>query len=148
MRWRRTDPVQDVVAMILTGPDAPDRLASALAAKSALFRSLPVEHGADWSAVFAAPLEGDGGESIVPRIPGATALYLAARDCWLPVGVVLDAPDHAAPDLWRRLREQPSIGAPMIVIPRFDTAGMTAQADVYIVRRPIPLDALQAGAVL
>jgi hypothetical protein len=148
MCWRRTDPVQDVGAMILIGPAAFERLASALSGKSALFRGLLVEHNADWAVVFAAPLEGVDGGSILPRIEGATPLYLAAQQCWLPVGVALDAPDRIAPGLWVRLREQASRETPLVFVPRFRDGPAADAADVYLVRRPAPLVAPQPADVL
>jgi hypothetical protein len=106
MRWRPTDPVQEVGAVIVTGPAAVARLADAMTRKASLIQSLPVVHGPAWAVVFAAPLSAparDGEDRVLPRLEGATPLYEAEPGCWLPVGVALDAPDHALPALWRMI---------------------------------------------
>lgn len=147
MRWRRTDPVQEVGAAILIAPDAADAVTRALAGRPALRGALPVQFGDGWAAVFAAPLaDGPPGDRLLPRLPAATPLHEAAPGWWLPVGVRLDGPDHAAPALWQGLAAAGGAQPPAIVIPRFQ-AGETAsaEADLYLVPDPAPL-AAPAGA--
>lgn len=141
MRWRRTDPVQEIGALIVTGPGAAERLAAAMASKSVLFQSLAVEHGRDWAAVFAGPVAGES-DPVLPRLQGATPLY-RTQGWWLPVGVALDAPDHVHAALFAELAAHHRIGLPAILIPRFN--GEDESADVYPVADPVPF--AQSGLV-
>lgn len=141
MRWRRVDPVQTLDAALLTGADAADRLRAAIA-RSPLFRTLRVAHGEDWAAVFAGQIAGVGGttETILPRIPGAIALYEVAPDWWLPVGVAVDVPAHLAPVLWRALANSRRFEPPAIVAPRFEADGTSGEADLYLARQAVPFE--------
>lgn len=131
MRWRRVDPVQHIGALMMTGPAAPDRLAAALARKAALFRTLPDEQGDDWAVLFAT------GEGLLPRIEGAVPLHEAAPGCWLPVGIVVDAPDHVLPSLWKMLADSHDVRPPFVVLPDLNDPGA---GEVYLIRDPAPLD--------
>jgi hypothetical protein len=147
MRWRRTDPVQTVGALILVGPGAVERLAEALAGKAAAFSSLAVARGEAWAAVFAGPPPEDpGGEPILPRITGAEPLYEAEPGWWLPVGLALNAPDHLGPVLWRALGEHYGLAPPAIVAPRLEPGAEDADsADLYLIRHTGPLTAIRAA---
>jgi hypothetical protein len=134
MRWRRTDKVQEIGALIVTGPGAPARLAAAMARKSVLFQALAVAHGRDWAAVFAGTVAGEG-DPILPRLSGATALYRAGH-WWFPVGTRLDAPDHAQDALLAALAAHHGIALPAILIPRPD--GEDGAADIYPAGDPAP----------
>ncbi|NEX92581.1 hypothetical protein [Caulobacter sp. 17J65-9] len=137
MRWRRTDPVQEVGAMIAVGAEAAGRLVETLAARPRLAAVLPVAKSADWAVVFAASLPGEQ-DRLLPRMGDATPLYEAAPGWWLPVGAVLDAPDHARADLWAGLGEREGLRAPTVCLPRFGSADITGEADVYLVEHAAP----------
>lgn len=140
MRWRRTDAVQEIGALIVTGPGAPERLAAALARKSALFHALMVAHGRDWAAVFASPVAGET-DSVLPYLPGATALYRAGGGWWFPAGVRLDAPDHVRDALLSALAAHHRIDLPAVVLPRLEQGD--GSADVYPVGDAAPF--LESG---
>lgn len=135
MFWRRTDAVQDVGALILVGADATDRLARALAAKPAPFRALPFAHGRDWAALFAAD-DGEG-TTILPHIGGAIPLHAVARDIWLPIGVAVDAPDHAVAELLAALCARHRVGPPVVILPSRDAAG---EGDLFAIDYRLPFD--------
>lgn len=141
MRWRPTDPVQEVGAVIVTGPAAVARLADAMMRKSSLIQSLPVVHGPAWAVVFAAPLSSparDGEDRVLPRLEGATPLYEAAPGCWLPVGAALDAPDHALPALWRMILDHYAVTPPIVLVPRAGSVdGSEIVGDLYPIRDPV-----------
>lgn len=122
MRWRRTDPVQAISALLLTGPDAAHRLGTAMAAKSTLFHRLRVAHGDDWAAVLGAPLFGEA-EIVLPRIDGATALYEAPRSWWMPVGLVLDLPERLHDLLLMGLAKARGFAPPAILVPSGEGEG-------------------------
>jgi hypothetical protein len=132
MRWRRADKVQEIGALIVTGSSAAERLAAAMAGKSAYFQALVVAHGAGWAAVFAAPLEGET-ERVLPRIAAATPLYEAAKGWWFPVGTALDVPEHLLTALLAAFADHRRIVLPAIVVPRF-SGEVASEADVYLVR--------------
>lgn len=144
MRWRRTDPVQTVGALIATGERAVARVAAAMAAKPAAFRALPVEHGEDWIVLFAGAVRLDDAaepDPLLPRLAGTIALYAAGEGWWLPVGVALAAPDAMHAPLMRAMAEKSGVAAPAVIVPRL-SAGVTAsdEADVYPIRHPVPFD--------
>lgn len=141
MHWRRTDPVQEVTALLLVEPGAARRLAQVMAGKPQAFRKLAIESGEGWSVIFGAPLIGASGASevILPRVPGAAPLHEAAAGWWLPAGVVLDAPTHAHDALWQAIAGQAAAAPPIVVAPRFpDEALRTAEADLYPIRYARP----------
>lgn len=128
MHWRRADPVQEVDALILTGADAPRRLAEALAGKPAAFQALKMVRGAEWAAIFAGELDG---VPVLPRVAGAIALYRVAPGWWLPVGVAVEAPAHAQGALFAALGDWFGVVAPAILVPRFADGDVTDAADAY-----------------
>jgi len=138
MHWRRTDPVQSVGGLLVTGPGAADRLADAMIRKSALLQALPVEHGEDWAAVFAGPV-GQDADVVLPRIDGSTPIYASGEGWWLPVGVEVDAPEPARAALWRAMGDHWGVRPPAIVVPKL-TEGVirSREADLFLVREPIP----------
>lgn len=145
MHWCRTAPVQEVGALIVIGADAVDRVLDTLAFKSALFAALQVDHGADWIAIFAAPLAGPGPERMLPRLTDAIALYEEAPGWWLPVGTELGEPAHVRSALRQALCDAHDLDPPAIVVPRFTgTATRADQADIYVVRDPRPFSSFDA----
>lgn len=138
MRWRRTDAVQEVDALLLTGADAAERLHATLGRRPALYGALTFVAGADWAALFAAPMVEER-EAVLPRVAGTTALYRAAPGWWFPVGTALAVPDHAREDLLAALAAREGIGsARVIAIPSF--AGETsAEVDLYHARDAVPV---------
>lgn len=137
MHWRRTDPVQTVGALLAVGQATADLMVKDLSRKSQLIQALPFEQGLGWAVVFAAPL-GPNRDLVLPRLEAAIPLYDASNGWWLPVGIELDAPDHARAALWLAM---PDFGArpPAIVVPRMrDASERTNEADVYLVRGPTP----------
>lgn len=143
MQWRRTAPVQEVGALIASGPGVIDRTLGRLARKSALFRDLRIDHGEGWIAIFAAPLEDESGASdrILPSLEG-TALYEDAPGWWLPVGIELGVPGHARAALRQALAAHHDLRSRVIVVPRIEEASDTTdQADIYAILNPMPLGA-------
>lgn len=138
MLWKRTDPVQTVDALIAIGASVVDAMAVAMAGKPGRFRTLRVEVGDDWAALFAAPIP-DAEEAVLPHLAGTRPLYLAARDFWLPVGVAMAVPDHARDPLLRAMFDHYCVAPPAIAVPRFaDGQANTREADLYLIREPIP----------
>jgi len=149
MRWCRTDPVQEVDALIVIGPDAPERVTTTLSRKSGLFASLTIEQGEGWVAIFAAALDG-GTETLLPRLPDATALYAMVPGWWLPVGIRLAVPDHAQAELIAAMCDRFGMTSPAIIVPRFgrpdsDIEDCTDHADIYLIRHPRPVGAPTSG---
>jgi hypothetical protein len=143
MRWCRTDPVQEVDALIMTGDGARELLISAMARKSAPFQALAVVHGTRWAALFAASPEA-GTDPVLPRLAGATPLYRAHPDWWFPVGMRLDVPDHVHDALLVAFAEHHGFAPPAIVLPR-----PSGEGDVHLVRHPMPFGewaAMENGA--
>lgn len=138
MQWRRTDPVQTVDALIAIGASAVDAMAAGMRGKASLFRTLKIEAGDDWAALFAASVP-DADEAVLPHLAGVTPLYRAARDFWLPVGVAMAVPDHALAPLLRAMFDHYCVAPPAIAVPRFaDTQASTREADLSLTREPIP----------
>jgi hypothetical protein len=145
MRWRRVEPLQDVSALLMTGAEAPRRLAGAMAAKPALLRALPVAFGEDWAAIFASPaIEED---ALLPRLADTMALYEAVAGIWLPVGVVPAIPDHAKAAVLRAMLEREGVAAPAILVPRAP-GGKDAAADLYVIGETMPFDRSALGGGL
>ncbi len=132
MFWRRTDPLQEVGALIVRGGDAAARLARAMAARPVL-GGLTVCVGEEWAAVFGAALDGGDG-AVLPRVEGAIALYEAIPRWWLPVGVAIDLPDFARDAVMAALAAEHGIRSPVVVIPRDGSD----EADAYAIQGAVP----------
>lgn len=130
MKWRRTDPVQNVGASIVRGADAHGRLAAALSRRPAAFGALMVAQGDAWAAVFGAPPAGES-EVVLPRVPGATHLYEVERGWWFPVGLVLDVPDRHAAALLQALATPHGIRPPAILLPHSGTDAGRGAVDLF-----------------
>ena len=131
MHWRQVDPVHVVGALLLTGAGALERLFAALAGKSAFIRGLPVASGADWAAIFAHTLPGEGDEAMLPRLKGALPLYQAGGEWWFPVGAELAVPAYARHALLQHFAEISGFCPPAIIVPRFDAGPLSRDVDVY-----------------
>lgn len=130
MQWHRSDPVQEVDALFLAGPDSSELLHAALARRPSLYAAASIVQGRNWSALFAAPMSGER-EVVLPHLPGTTALYSAAPGWWFPVGAALAVPEHVHADLLAALAEREGIDPPIIAVPCF--AGDTATtANLYL----------------
>lgn len=130
MHWRRVDRVQAVGALLLTGTEAPRRLAEGLAGKPAFMRDLPTAIGENWAALFARPLPGEE-QPALPRLPGARALYQARPGWWFPVGSELAVPQGVQDELLRAFAVRSGLAPPLIVVPRFGDAETSRDVDVY-----------------
>ncbi len=140
MTWRRTDPVQEVGALLAVGPGAAARVATEMAGRPAVLRALEVARGDDWIVVFAGALSDPtaAGETVLPRLAGAIPLYEESPGWWLPVGVEMTAPTHVHAALRKAMARDNDFDAPVVVVPRLDGADAEA-ADVYPVGRRTPL---------
>lgn len=132
MIWSRTEPVQDVAALIVRSGDAAARLARAMAARPVL-GGLSVCVGEQWAAVFGAALDGGDG-TVLPRVEGAIALYEAMPRWWLPVGVAIALPDFARDAVMAALAAERGIRGPVVVIPRDGSD----EADAYAIQGAVP----------
>ncbi|PSJ38508.1 hypothetical protein [Allosphingosinicella deserti] len=131
--------------MLATGSDARARVAACFAEKSALFHALPVGHGEDWVAIFAAPLEGER-DPVLPRLAGSIPLYRVVSGWWFPVGTRLDVPDHARAAILAELLDRHDFGLPAIVIPRMGLDGRGREADIYCCGNPVPFSDSELAA--
>lgn len=129
MRWYRTDPVQEVGALLLTGAQADARLAAALARRAGTLDALRVAHGLDWAVVFGAPLAGEA-DLLLPWLADAIGLYMAAKDWWFPVGSWLDVPEQHRLAVLQALADVNGIAPPAIVLPRF-VGEVSTEVDLY-----------------
>jgi hypothetical protein len=129
MRWYRTDPVQEVGALLVTGAQADVRLAAALARRVTTLGALRVAHGLDWSVVFGAPLAGEA-DLVLPWLPDAIGLYTAATDWWFPVGSRLDVPERHRLAALQALADANGIAPPAIVLPRL-VGEVATEVDLY-----------------
>ncbi|WP_206244073.1 hypothetical protein [Novosphingobium terrae] len=133
MRWLRVAPLQTVDGLLLTGGDARDRLAQALAGKPRAIRMLPFASGAGWAALFARPLEPDG-EPVLPRIADAMPLYRATDGWWFPVGWALNVPAHALGEVLAHLAAAHDLALPAIAVPRAPDDAECGACDLYPIR--------------
>jgi hypothetical protein len=139
MAWRRTDPVQEIGALILVAEDAARRLAETLRQKPALLAGLKAEHGLGWAALFAAPV-GTEGEVVLPRIAGAIPLHERADGWWFPVGTRLDVPAHVEQPMIAAMAAAHGVRTPAVAIPRFEGGNRASAADIYPIVDPRPID--------
>lgn len=137
MHWRRVDRVQAVGALLLTGAEAPERLAESLAGKPAFLRDLPQAIGEDWAALFARPLPGEE-QPMLPRLPGALALYEARPGWWFPVGSELAVPQGVQDELLQAFAQNTGLAPPLIVVPSFGDAETSRDVDVFEVHLRVP----------
>lgn len=150
MQWRRTAAVQPVGALIAVGPDAPDRIVAAIAAKSKLFGACRCARGVDWIVLLAATDDNGSGadDGLLPRIAGVMPLYDSGSGLWLPVGTVLDVPGHAAEAVTDALLERHAGARPAVIIPRFRGEEAAGEADLYLLSNIAPLSVYMPGSAV
>ena len=114
MRWRATDSVEPVGALLLRGDDGGTGLAATLLARSRLWGDLPLAHGDGWAVLRAV----GGPEPLLPRVPGAVPLYQAVPGWWWPVGWRLDVPATWLPAACAATGVQVPVAPPVVLVPR------------------------------
>ena len=154
MAWKRIERIQTPDALFLHGTEAEltpilDHV-RALPLKSVLYSGLELAQGhiqnmgqdvdVNWLAVFGTPMQADG-DIVLPRLETALSLYTFEPDCWLPVGVGLDMPEHVQQVFIESMRNQHDLGSwPIIIIPKFKPGNnVTLSADIYRIKERVQL---------
>ena len=140
MRWCRTDPIQNVDALLFDHQIAVDAMASAMVRKSSLLQALPTAHGKGWAAIFTQSADIDD-HDVLPHLANAIPLYRSEdRRWWFPVGITLAAPPQLRDALLTRLAERNAIHDSAILVPHIaaDTSGPTDEVDVYLISQTTP----------